>query len=162
MTRFRLSHGEGSMASSVFSELQLMGSSSDLTQSSFAKRHPAAWGVLDFDFDFEIQKRKVLDLVRRIGQLELGAVTQDSCHATQRVIMGLPMDRALPKVAPDGEGGLALIWDDEDSKLVFDIDGFALHIIERAGSTTSVHHSKVRILSDGELPSKYVNLIPPR
>lgn len=73
----------------------------------------------------------------------------------------LPDDRALPVVVPDGDGGLALLWEDQPQKALLTIDHAMLLLVRDPGKPTSQHFSPVRF--DGEtIPKWLIAALPSR
>jgi hypothetical protein len=76
-------------------------------------------------------------------------------------IYQLPPDRAFPKVAPDGEGGIMLVWDSPQRKDLITVDRNILLLIENPGQPNSYHFDPLRF--DGErIPSIILERLPRR
>jgi hypothetical protein len=73
----------------------------------------------------------------------------------------LPPDRAFPKVAPDGEGGIILVWDSGSQKELITVDRTSLLLIENPGQPSSYHFRPLRF--DGErIPPIILEHLPRR
>jgi len=76
-------------------------------------------------------------------------------------IRQLPADRAFPKIAPDGEGGVMLVWQNQGSEALVTIDRTMLFLVERPGEADSYHFAPLRF--DGEIiPSIILERLPRR
>jgi hypothetical protein len=84
-----------------------------------------------------------------------------SAETAKDFIYQLPPDRAFPKVAPDGEGGIMLVWDSPQCKELITIDRNILFLIENPGQPNSYHFNPLRF--DGErIPSIILERLPHR
>jgi hypothetical protein len=84
-----------------------------------------------------------------------------SAETAMSFIRRLPADRAFPKVAPDGEGGLMLVWDGRERKTLLTIDRVMLLLVSEPGRANSHHFRPLRF--DGEaLPAIILEHLPPR
>jgi len=84
-----------------------------------------------------------------------------SAETALAFIQRLPSDRALPKIAPDGDGSIALLWDDGPHRALIAIDRVMLHLVREPGRPSSFHFSPMRF--DGEtIPPLILNDLPRR
>jgi hypothetical protein len=63
-------------------------------------------------------------------------------------IRRLPADRAFPMIAPDGEGGIMMVWQNKGNEALVTIDRTTLFLVERPGEAASYHFAPLRF--DGE------------
>src|SRR5262245_21323316 len=56
-----------------------------------------------------------------------------SAETALAFIRCMPADRALPKLAPDGEGGLMLVWDSQERKAMITVDRAFLLLVSNPG-----------------------------
>jgi hypothetical protein len=91
------------------------------------------------------------------------AVPIDSLSAETAIafILRLPPDRAFPKIAPDGEGGLMLVWDSSERKTLVTIDRVVLLLVSEAGRPNSHHFRPLRFDGDA-IPAILLEHIPSR
>lgn len=76
-------------------------------------------------------------------------------------IYQLPPDRAFPKVAPDGEGGIMLVWDSRLQKELITVDRTTLLLVDNPGQPNSHHFRPLRF--DGErIPPIILEHLPRR
>jgi hypothetical protein len=76
-------------------------------------------------------------------------------------IQQLPPDRAFPKVAPDGEGGIMLVWREHSPRALITADRGKLLLIANPGQPNSHHFRPLNF--DGEtIPAIVLVNIPQR
>jgi hypothetical protein len=76
-------------------------------------------------------------------------------------IRRLPSDRAFPKIAPDGDGGLMLVWKGRERKTLVSVDRVMLLLVSEPGRGNSHHFRPLRF--DGEaIPAIVLEHLPPR
>jgi hypothetical protein len=81
-----------------------------------------------------------------------------SAETALAFIHKLPPDRAFPKIAPDGEGGIMLVWD-QVTKALITIDRGILLLVTNPGQPNSHHFRPLRF--DGEMiPSIILESLP--
>jgi hypothetical protein len=116
------------------------------------------------DFDPEIERRRstLKTLISRLAIESCGpSVNQPSVATAHLFISKLPNDRAFPRVAPDGEGGLMLVWGEMPVSLLVIIDDADILPVLHPGTEQSRHLPPMRFRSD-QIPSELLNQIPPR
>lgn len=88
-------------------------------------------------------------------------VDRVSAETAFAFIRELPVDRAFPKVAPDGEGGIVLVWNQPDNRVLITVDEAKLLLVRDPGGPGSYHFSPLRF--DGEtIPPMIVDQLPRR
>lgn len=65
-------------------------------------------------------------------------VSMDTGTAAICLLYALGMKKRLPKIAPDGEGGLDLLWDG-DSPVLIVVDGWKLHVVFNAATPQATY-----------------------
>ena len=76
-------------------------------------------------------------------------------------IQQLPSDRAFPKLAPDGEGGIMLVWREQSPRALITADKGKLLLIANPGQPDSHHFRPLNF--DGEtIPALILENIPRR
>jgi hypothetical protein len=84
-----------------------------------------------------------------------------SAETALAFIRCIPGDRAFPKLAPDGEGGLIFVWDSQERKAMITVDRAFLLLVTNPGERESYHFSPLRF--DGEtIPPIIVDSLPRR
>jgi hypothetical protein len=104
----------------------------------------------------EAEKRKLKSLIEHLfhqplswGLDEPTKLTWGTQLATLRLIDLLPDDIALPQVAPDGEGGIALHWEMPDHRHhLGGVDGWRLHFVLDAGQAHARYLDDVQFNGD--------------
>ncbi|RQR29098.1 hypothetical protein DIE23_22930 [Burkholderia sp. Bp9143] len=86
-------------------------------------------------------------------------ISDESAAAARALFEMLLPTHEVPKVAPDGEGGLIVVWDDPGSSTVLVIDNWKLHLVVNATTPEARYFDDVPF--DGEhLPDVIVESIP--
>jgi hypothetical protein len=76
-------------------------------------------------------------------------------------IQQLPSDRAFPKLAPDGEGGIMFVWREQSPRALITADKGKLLLIANPGQPDSHHFRPLNF--DGEtIPALILEKIPRR
>ena len=82
-------------------------------------------------------------------------------HAAQLFLSTLPSGKALPKISPDGEGGLLMVWERDGDPLLITVDDLRLHAV--IGATTGHAEYMNDIPFDRpEIPQAILDAIPAR
>lgn len=94
------------------------------------------------------ERQALLDLVHCFAQYGLswtGGRGEKISRATettaQRFLEALPPGRALPKIAPDGERGLMMVWESRSGHLLVTIDENRLHAVLDAATPHAKYFS---------------------
>lgn len=83
-----------------------------------------------------------------------------SIKAAAAFVTALPANAALPKVGPDSDGDLMMVWEDGKGLLVA-FERWRLHVVASPASGSSLHYSDLRF--DGEnVPGEILEHIPKR
>lgn len=86
-------------------------------------------------------------------------VSRDSAEAAKALFALLLPGRQLPKIAPDGEGGLIAVWESPEDSVVLVVDNWRLHLVARATTPRATYFDDVPF--DGErLPDVVIEWIP--
>jgi hypothetical protein len=84
-----------------------------------------------------------------------------SAETAMAFIRCMPGDRAFPKLALDGEGGLMFVWDSQERKAMITVDRAFLLLVTKPGEPASYHFNPLRF--DGEtIPSIIIESLPRR
>jgi hypothetical protein len=115
---------------------------------------------------YATERQELLKLVRQFSidglswQNGQSATISDLTHQTaHRFLSGLPARKAFPKISPDGEGGLMMVWEGA-SVLVITIDDLKVHMVTNA-TTPNAHYLNDIVLGDLIDPS-ILDAIPHR
>lgn len=102
------------------------------------------------------QRRALMSVVLRYERLAaISAATFDSIRL---FLDALPRSAPLPKVAPDGEGGLLLAWTLGDGhRTLVTVDDGSLHAVTKAGTAESEYFNN--IVFEGDIPGDLLQSI---
>jgi hypothetical protein len=141
----------------------------DLSSWSVQRRDGGGASITSSQYDPEVERQRSarLTLIRHLMRnpiswserdpVPIGSVSAETALA---FIHRLPSDRAFPKVAPDGDGSIALLWDGPDRPLIA-VDRTMLLLVLDPGGPNSRHFSPMRF--DGEtIPPIILNYLPHR
>jgi hypothetical protein len=91
------------------------------------------------------------------GTHEPTEITWETQVASSRFIDLLPDDVALPRVAPDGEGGVTLHWETQDHRHhLGGVDGWRLHFVFDAGQEDARYVDNIKFDGD-EIPNQILH-----
>lgn len=82
-----------------------------------------------------------------------------TAKAAVRFFHALGTQRALPKIAPDGEDSLMAVWDAADGALAVVLENDRLHVVEKAGTPQARYFDDLPF-SGSEIPEEIRELIP--
>jgi hypothetical protein len=85
-------------------------------------------------------------------------ITKDTARAFGALIARLPVGSSLPRIAPDGEGGLLLHWNVASQEVLAVLDNWTFHIIE-APTTPRAHYYDPITLDAGAAPPELLRAI---
>ena len=75
-------------------------------------------------------------------------VSPITAKAAERILALLPDDIALPKMAPDEDGGLVFAWEKGGRTDLLIVDGWRLHFVENAGTQQTQYHDDLEFAGD--------------
>ncbi|MEX3954165.1 hypothetical protein AB4Y40_41665 [Paraburkholderia sp. EG287B] len=120
--------------------------------------------------DVSIERSRERDrLISLIGQMNSDGysctcdrsskISNESAAAARALFEILLPSHEVPKVAPDGEGGLIAVWDDPGNSTVLVVDNWTLHLVVNATTPEARYFDDVHF--DGErLPDALIGSIP--
>jgi hypothetical protein len=144
------------------------------TQELFSWRARAQPGITassaasDYDPVIERTRAELVAAIKYIAKTpitwserEAAAVDSLSAETALAFVRQLPRDRAFPKIAPDGEGGIMLVWNSQQCKALITVSQSRLFLIANPGQPDSHHFQPLRF--DGErIPAIVLAELPPR
>lgn len=84
----------------------------------------------------------------------------ESADTARKFFRALPNDRELPQIAPDGEGGLLLVWEPPIGNCIVTVQNDRLHLVTNPGTPA------VGYVDDepfrGRIPVSILHLLPKR
>lgn len=87
-----------------------------------------------------------------------GTITPTTARATFLFLVLLRNTAPLPKMSVDGEGGLMLIWDKPDGITLLTVDGWCLHLVQRATTPTAEYSAPLEF-NGKEIPREVLRAI---
>ena len=97
------------------------------------------------------QRRLLASVIRKFERH--ATVSSVSHEAAIAFVDALPRTAPLPKVAPDGDGGLFLAWTLESgARTLVTIDGWTIHCVSRAGTEKAKYYDDLAF--DGTRPAE--------
>ena len=86
------------------------------------------------------------------------AVEASAAETAKRFLRGLSDNMVLPKVAPDGDGDVLLVWDDGAPRLIVTVESARIHAAVNPGTSSSEHFDDIEF---GEsIPNRIAKLVP--
>jgi hypothetical protein len=117
---------------------------------------------------YEEKRQAMIALVRRFAEFglswrfgEQAKITPATHQVSEAFLRALPAAKAFPKVAPDGEGGLLLVWEGAGRTFLLTIDDLRLHGIVAPGTPVAEYMDDLPFSSEG-IPDAILNAIPNR
>lgn len=113
-------------------------------------------------------RRALIDLTRKFFvqgfSWSAGAavrISEDTTNAAAAFLLALPSGAALPKISPDGEGGLLMVWEYRGDLVIAVIDGWRIHLVARA-TTPDALYLDDRPFDGEQIPKAILESIPAR
>jgi hypothetical protein len=131
-------------------------------------RESASITTWQYDPAIERRRAEVIAIIKQLTRVPTTSSDRDavsidtlSAETARAFVQRLPADRAFPKVGPDGEGGLVLLWDGSSARALIAVDGTTLILVRDPGSPQSYHFSPMRF--DGDtIPPIIIECLPRR
>ncbi|HRW59025.1 MAG TPA: hypothetical protein P5340_00095 [Defluviicoccus sp.] len=122
-------------------------------------------GVNVLTLEHERTRRRLIQLIKRFEDegVSFGCGEEVKCdagsaEAASAFLRALPPEYGLPKIAPDGEGGVILAWEGAHRELVMSVCDWILYPVINPSSEAE-HLSNVNF--DGErIPDKILSYLP--
>lgn len=83
--------------------------------------------------------------------------------ASEAFVRVLPANKELPKICPDGEGGLMLVWqapDNDDHTFMLTVHGMTLHGVTCAGTPNAECIDDIPFEPNQGIPQRILDCIP--
>ena len=94
----------------------------------------------------------------KLGRLGIDPLNQVSVDRSICFIRELPAKYALPKVSPDGEGDIFLVWE-APQPVLLTVEGNLIHAVINPGANDSLHLDDLEYIG-GEIPIAVLEAIP--
>lgn len=104
----------------------------------------------------EQQRRTLSSILARFAAER--QITRTSMHAAEAFIEALPRVKKLPKVAPDGEGGVLMAWERRQGRTLVTVADWMLYVVAKAGTPWAFYLDDMTF--DENIPSDVLTVIP--
>jgi hypothetical protein len=105
----------------------------------------------------EQHRRTLLSVLSRFAAER--SITRTTMHATESFIDALPRGKQLPKVTPDGDGGLLMAWDvPNQARTLATIADWMVYTVVRAGTPQAMYFEDMPF--DGVIADQLLAVIP--
>ncbi len=96
------------------------------------------------------------------GPEDVELVTTETARTARSLLKILPSDRELPRIAPDGEGGLYMAWEElGEQTVIVGISEDELYAVVGPGTPKSRHVQETKF-DQNVIPPEILNVIPKR
>lgn len=86
-------------------------------------------------------------------------ITEATSQAAVAFFSALPPSTKLPKITPEGEGGLTVIWENGSAPVILVVDDWKLHLVKAATTPHAQYFDD--LLFDGErVPNEVIEALP--
>lgn len=126
------------------------------------------WDSSSESLEYEDRKARLLAIIDAMTKEapswdgEPASVSEESAATAKRFLKALSPNRELPKVAPDGEGDVLLVWEPPYGNCIVTVQGDNLHMVDQPGSLHAVHIDAQSFLPGYRIPVSILHAIPMR
>jgi hypothetical protein len=107
-----------------------------------------------------VQRFAAFGLSWRAG--EPAKITPTTHQVSEAFLRALPAAKAFPKISPDGEDGLMMVWEGAGHPFLLTINDLGLHGVIAAGTADAEYIDDMPLDSARVIPDKILNAIPAR
>jgi len=93
---------------------------------------------------------------------EPAKITPTTHQVSEAFLRALPAAKAFPKIAPDGEGGLLMIWERSGKRFLLTINDLRLHGVIAVGAPDAEYIDGMPLDLVQVIPDKILDAIPAR
>jgi hypothetical protein len=93
---------------------------------------------------------------------EAAKINPRTAVAAEMILRALPASKALPRIAPDGEGGLMMVWEGRGEPFLLTIDNFRLHGVIAAATPQAEYIDDMPFDERQIIPRPILDAIPAR
>lgn len=111
------------------------------------------------------KKERLKHVIEKFASAEFGLFFDESMRIGKNVLNSalalvdlLPNEKSLPKVAPDGEGGVLLAWQTTHGEHICIVDAEKIHLVIKAGSEDAEYLDDIPFKGK-ELPGAIVQML---
>lgn len=85
-------------------------------------------------------------------------VSDDSRRTAVLLIKSLPRQALLPRIAPDEDGGLVMVWASGSEKVIVSIEDSRIYCVEHAGTDRAEYHDDLQLEAE-QIPAEVISAI---
>lgn len=117
------------------------------------------------NLEYEDRRAKLQELIDRMVTAapswdgEPLQVSNEAAATAIRFLRVLPSNRELPKVAPDGDGDVILIWEPPHGNCIVTVQDNCLHVVDQPGSK-HVKHIDAEPFRSARIPISVLHVLP--
>ncbi len=93
---------------------------------------------------------------------EPAKITPLTQQVSEAFLSALPAGKAFPKISPDGEGGLMMVWQRAGDPFLLTIDDLRLHGVVAAGTDRAEYIDDLPFDLAEDIPQRILGCIPAR
>ena len=93
---------------------------------------------------------------------EPAVITPSTQQAAEAFLSALPAGKALPKISPDSEGGVMMLWERPDAPFLLTIDNLRLHAVIAAATPRAKYIDDLAFDGVQVIPQPILDAIPAR
>ena len=87
-------------------------------------------------------------------------ITAETSKAAFSFLNQLPPEIELPKISPDGEGSLVMLWENDNSRVLLTIEDWRIHMVKGATSPQAEYYDNLPFAE--EIPEIVFQALPRR
>jgi hypothetical protein len=114
---------------------------------------------------YEKKREELITLVKQLSSDPFSwnsnahcVVDGDTAIAATRFLSRIPTPWKLPRLAPNGEGGLIMIWDHDASQAIVVVTEWKLHLVSNPGTSAAAYIDDEPF--DGEtIPTEFISVL---
>jgi hypothetical protein len=117
----------------------------------------------------EQTREELIALMRRVAADGLSwtggearKITVPTRETAEAFLRALPPGKAFPKISPDGEGGLMMVWEGTEHPLLVTVDDMRLHAVIAAATPAAEYIDDILFGWGQEIPERILDAIPAR
>jgi hypothetical protein len=93
---------------------------------------------------------------------EAGQITAATRETAEAFLRALPAGKAFPKISPDGERGLMMVWEGTERPLLVTVDDMRLHAVIAAATPVAEYIDDIPFGRGQEIPERILDAVPAR
>jgi hypothetical protein len=93
---------------------------------------------------------------------EAATITPTTEQVSDAFLRGLPARKAFPRISPDGQGGLMMVWEGASDPFLLTVDDLRLHGVVAAGTPHAQYLDDIPFDAAQDIPQRILDCIPAR